>query len=141
VWRGERCIYAELAETREQRELRELIEFVERRGGTATLRDTITYYWPLKNQSEKAQQMFDQLVKSARGRWEDVKPPGRGRPTQIFRLLHTSASAKIPDIRVKTANCADAEVPNMQKITPFIEPANEAVSSALDVMPTGILKL
>src|SRR5439155_13051621 len=116
-WSGNEAvrIYAELAETPWQREARELCEFVERRGGTATLRDTITYYWPLKNQSEKAQQVFDQLVKSARGRWEDVKPSGRGRPTQIFRLLHTSASAKIPELRGKTANCADAEASSADK--------------------------
>jgi hypothetical protein len=46
-------IYAELAETREQRELREFTEFIERRGGTATLRDAITFYWRRKTKQRK----------------------------------------------------------------------------------------
>jgi Protein of unknown function (DUF3987)/VirE N-terminal domain len=99
-WSGNEAvrIYEALAETQEEREQRELCDFVQRRGRTATLRDTITYYWPLKNKLERAQQMYDQLVKSGRGKWEEVHPSGPGRPTRIFRLLPTSASAKIPEI-------------------------------------------
>src|SRR5262249_18742556 len=52
-------IYANLGETQEQREQRKLIEFIESRGGTVTLRDTITFYWPLKNQPEKAKLQFE----------------------------------------------------------------------------------
>jgi len=114
-------IYAELAETQEQRELRELVEFIEGRGGAATLRDVITYYWPLKNQNKKAEQMLDDRVRAGRGKWEDVKPSGRGRPTRVFRLLRTSASAKIGSPRGKTENCADAEAPSTLEITPLIE--------------------
>jgi Protein of unknown function (DUF3987)/VirE N-terminal domain len=111
-------IYAELAETREQRELRELCEFVERRGGGVTVRDAITYHWPLKNQPEKAEQQFEQLVRAGRGRWEQVKPLGRGRPTRIFRLLRSSASAKNAESRRKRPNCADAEAVKSEKNTP-----------------------
>jgi VirE N-terminal domain. len=132
-------IYAELAERPEQRELREVCEWVERRGGTATLRDTITYYWTLKNKPEKAQRMYEQLVKSGRGKWEDRQPSGRGRPTRIFRLLPTSASAKIAKLREKRANCADAL--NSQKISRVVEPDAEAVSGELAAMPTGVLEL
>jgi hypothetical protein len=66
---------------------------------------------------------------------------GRGRPTQIFRLLHTSASAKIPELRGKTGNCADAEALNTQKITAPVECTAEGVSDELDAMPTGVLEL
>jgi hypothetical protein len=134
-------IYTELAETREQREQRELCEWIERRGGTATLRDTITYYWLLKNQADKAQQMYDQLVKTGRGKWEEVKASGRGRRTRVFRLLRTSASAKIGSPRGKTQNCADAEAPSVREITPSIEP--EGVSVALLItrqMETELLR-
>jgi Protein of unknown function (DUF3987) len=119
-------IYAELAETREQRELRELCEFVERRGGSVTVRDAITYYWSLKNQPEKAEQWFDQLVKAGRGKWEDFRPSGGGRPTRIFRLLQTSASAKPPHSRGKTPSCADAEASNSQKNEDVSEPEKVA---------------
>jgi hypothetical protein len=119
-WSGNEAvrIYDALAETQEQREQRELCDFVQRRGGTATLRDTITYYWPLKNESERAQQIYDQLVKSGRGKWEEVHPSGPGRPSRVFRLLRTSASAKIVELRGEKANCADADPSNSQKLVP-----------------------
>src|SRR5262249_53423203 len=88
-------IYGTLAETQEQREQRKLMEFVESRGCAITVRDVITFYRPLRNQPEKARQAFDKLVKTGRGRWEELHPPGRGRPTRIFQLLQGSASAKI----------------------------------------------
>jgi hypothetical protein len=120
-WSGNETvrIYDALAETQEQREQRELCEFVQRRGGTATLRDTITYYWPLKNESQRAQQIYDQLVKSGRGEWEEVHPSGPGRPSRVFRLLRTSASAKILELRGEKANCADADPSNSQKLVPM----------------------
>jgi len=111
-------IYAELAETREQRELREFIEFIERRGGEVTLRDAITYYWPLKNQPEKAKQQFEQLEKAGRGKWEDFRPSKGGRPTRIFRLLQSSASAKPPQSRGKKPSCADADAVESDRNTP-----------------------
>src|SRR5262249_43614541 len=120
---------------------RGLLEFIERRGAKVTVRDVITCYWRLKNQREKAEFELNMLAKAAFGKWEETHQDGRGRPTRVFQLLHTSASAKIPEIRAKTANCADAEAPNRQKITPFIEPDKEAVSGELEVMPTGILEL
>ena len=111
-------IYAELAETREQRELREFIEFIERRGGDVTVRDAITFYWPLKNQPEKAKLQFEQLEKAGRGKWEDFRPSGGGRPTRMFRLLQSSASAKLPESRGKKTSCADADAVESEKNTP-----------------------
>ena len=88
-------IYSQLAETPEQQEQRELVEFIERRGGTVTVRDVITYYRSLKNQREKAEQQLDALVKAGCGQWEPVPTtPRGGQPTRKFRLLHTSASAE-----------------------------------------------
>jgi len=84
-------IYGELAETRKQREQRELCEFIQRRSGTVTERDLVTYYRPIKNlgagATEKATEMLNSLVRAGRGKWEDSQPPGRGRPTRIFRLV------------------------------------------------------
>jgi hypothetical protein len=111
-------IYAMLAETQDQREQRELVEFVERRGGVVTVRDVIRCYWPLKGEREKAEQTLDQLVKTGRGRWEELRPPGRGRPTRVFRLLLASTSTKILRPREKTANCVDVEECNSSKVTP-----------------------
>ncbi len=102
-------IYAILAETREQREMRRLVEFIESRGGSVTVRDVITYYRPLRNQKDRAEQMLDQLVKAGLGKWEDVHPAGPGRPTRVFRLLPVSASAQLVSTRGGTANCADAD--------------------------------
>ena len=102
-------IYSELAETQEQREQREFWEFIERRGGTVTVRDVITYYRPLRNQREKAERELNALVKAGRGKWEEIRPGGRGRPTRVFRLLLASASAQIVSTRGKTPNCADAD--------------------------------
>jgi hypothetical protein len=133
-------IYAELAETREQREQRELCEFIERRGGTVTVRDVITYYRPLKNQREKAEQQLNALVKAGRGEWEPVPTtPRGGQPTRKFWLLHTSASAEPYKLRGKTAGSADADTPNSRKITPSRESGTEAKTLIGDALGVGRL--
>jgi hypothetical protein len=133
-------IYAELAETREQREQRELCEFIERRGGTVTVRDVITYYRPLKNQREKAEQQLNALVKAGRGQWEPVPTtPRGGQPTRKFRLLHTSASAEPYKLRGKAEGCADADAPNSRKITPSRESGTEAETLIGDALGVGRL--
>ena len=132
-------IYAKLAETQEQREQREFREFIERRGGTVTVRDVITYYRPLKNQKEKAESMLNDLVKNGSGKWVQVCPEGRGRPTRKFQLLPVSACAKIGNSPMKTANCADADSPNSQKNMPSGEPDKEAETLAGDEL--GVARL
>jgi Protein of unknown function (DUF3987)/VirE N-terminal domain len=135
-------IYAELAERPEQRDQREFREFVEGRGGTVTVRDVITYYRPLKNHREKAEQRLNALVKAGRGQWEPVPTtPRGGQPTRKFRLLHTSASAEPYKLRGKAEGCADADAPDSRKIRPAGEPKTEAVSDGLDAMPARILEL
>ena len=113
-WCGKEAvrIYAELAETREQREQRELIEFIKRRGEAATVRDVITYYWPLRNQRDEAESRLKVLVRKGLGKWEDWRPEQGstgGRPTRVFRLLLSSASAQPGDLRGKNRSFADAE--------------------------------
>jgi hypothetical protein len=125
-----------LRRTREQREQREVVEFIGRRGGTVTERDLVTYYRPIKNlgagATEKATEMLNALVKIGRGKWEESRPSGRGRPTRIFRLLLVSASAEITDLPLKTPNCADADTLSSQKIIPLVESNTAPVSDELD---------
>jgi hypothetical protein len=133
-------IYAELAETQEQREQREFCEFIERRGGTVRVRDVITYYRPLKNQREKAEQQLNALVKAGRGQWEPVPTtPRGGQPTRKFRLLHTSASAGPYKLRGKAEGCADADAPNSREITPPRESGTEAETLIGDELGVGRL--
>ena len=108
-------IYASLVETREQREQRKLIEFIKSRGSMVSVRDVTHYYWPLKNQTEKAEQDLTRLVKAGLGKWEEVRPEGRGRPTRKFQLLPTSPSPKIVSTRGETGNYGDGDVPSGQK--------------------------
>jgi hypothetical protein len=133
-------IYAELAETQEQREQREFCEFIERRGGTVRVRDVITYYRPLKNQREKAEQQLNALVKAGRGQWEPVPTtPRGGQPTRKFRLLHTSASAEPYKLRGKAEGCADADAPNSRKISLSRQPGTEAETLIGDELGVGRL--
>jgi hypothetical protein len=106
LWSGDeaRRIYSELAETPEQRELRSLCEFVERRGGTATVRDAMQNYRPFRSNREKAEHQFNAAVKAGLARWEPVPTtPKGGAPTRLIRLIpdcrSTQPPALIPDIR------------------------------------------
>jgi hypothetical protein len=134
-------IYAQLAETQDQRKHRELIEFIERRGGAVTVRDVITFYRPLRNQTDRATEMLDALVKAERGKWAEIRPSGPGRPTRNFQLLPVSASAKIVSSRGETTNCADADRMESPENIRKGDSDVEDVSDELDAMPTGILEL
>jgi hypothetical protein len=111
-WSGNESvrIYDALAETQAQRDRRELVEFIQSRGGAVSVRDVITYYWPLKNQSEETEWRLNALVRSGFGNWHDSRPPGRGRPTRVFQLISSSASAQFRDSRREITNSADADV-------------------------------
>jgi len=112
-------IYALIAETPEQRERRRLIEFIQSRGGIVSVRDLVTYYRAIKNLgaggTEKATGMLNGLVQNGYGKWEEIRPEGRGRPTRVFRLLLASASAEKTDLRGETPNCADADTHSTQE--------------------------
>ena len=117
-------IYSRLAETSEQREQRQFIEFIRKRGGAVTVRDVTHYYWPLKRQTDKAEQALNALVTKRLGEWLEIKPEGRGRPTRKFQLLQASPSPspKIPDLRGETPNYGDGEGVSGQKNTEAGEP-------------------
>jgi hypothetical protein len=110
-------IYASMAETAEQRETRKLIEFIKSRGGLVSVRDVTHYYWPFRNQPDKAEQALNVLVTARLGEWLEIKPEGRGRPTRKFQLLQASPSPKIPDLRGETPNYGDGEGVSGQKNT------------------------
>jgi hypothetical protein len=135
-------IYAVLAETPEQREQRELLEFLERRGGTARVRDLMQCYAPLKNQKEKAEAALNALATVGRGKWESIGTTATGgRPTREFRLTTPSTSTKPPDLPAKAAGCVDVDGPKYQKKESSGEPQVDAVSDEVEAMPTGLLEL
>jgi Protein of unknown function (DUF3987)/VirE N-terminal domain len=105
-------IYASMAETREQREQRKLIEFVESRGDTASVREIMQGYWPLKNQREKTEQQLAALERTGMGKWEPVGTTAKGgRPTRKFQLLTRIYSTKPAPLRGEPASSVDVEVP------------------------------
>jgi uncharacterized protein DUF3987 len=121
-------IYATLVETTEQREARELIRFVESRGGGVTIRESTQYYWPFRNDREKAEQKFNALVKRGFGKSEPVPTTAKGgKPTRKFQLLSRIYSTKPPDLRGKVGGSVDVEATSIEKITPSSEPQSEAV--------------
>jgi hypothetical protein len=105
-------IYATFSETREQREQRQLVEFIQSRDGIVSVRDLTHYCWPYRNRTEDAERALNALVESDKGKWVDVRPYGRGRPTQKFQLFTASPSPKFPDPRGETLNYGDGDVPN-----------------------------
>jgi uncharacterized protein DUF3987 len=108
-------IYAAINETAEQRQIRRLVQFIEHFGGTVTARELITYYRPMRNETEKATDALSALVKAGYGEWVEIQHEGGGRPTRRFRLLRQSASAQIATTRRETGNSADADVVSSQK--------------------------
>jgi hypothetical protein len=142
-WSGKEAvrIYAILAETPAQREHRELIEFILKRGGIVSVRDVTHYYWRLKNQTEEAEWRLNQLVKKGFGKWEKVRPSGRGKFIRVFRLLQASPSPIRPDLRGKPALIGDGEAGEVEKITLSIEPETEARTEAAVGDEMGIGRL
>jgi Protein of unknown function (DUF3987) len=125
-------IYASMAETAEQRETRKLVEFIKSHGGLVSVRDVTHYYWPLKGQTDKAEQALNALVTKRLGIWLEIKPEGRGRPTRKFQLLQASPSPKIPDLRGKPPNYGDGEGLSGQKNTGTREPIEDAQPDSFD---------
>jgi hypothetical protein len=106
-------IYALLAEGSEATALRRLCEFVSRRGGLVTVRDAVTYYWPLKNKSDLAETQFQQLVSGGLGEWMPMSStPKGGKPTRRFRLFAAVAPhlhLQNPEKPLENESIADAD--------------------------------
>jgi hypothetical protein len=115
LWFGKESarIYSLLAEGEEARELRRLAEFIERRGGTVTVRDVISNYWPLKNQSDQAEYQLNRLVTAGMGEWLPMtSTPKGGKPTRPFRLFAQSSPhphLQYPKIPENFEGIADAD--------------------------------
>ena len=138
-WFGDEAIriYAALAETPWQREMRELVEFVERRGGAVTVRDTMTYYRPLRDNREGAERLFNALVGAKYGEWTETRGE-RGPATREFQLFSLPVSASFTISPSIGAKPADADTCSSQKITPSDEPKNEAVSDGVKFQPIQV---
>jgi hypothetical protein len=125
-------IYASMAETAEQRETRKLVEFIASHGGLVSVRDVTHKNWAFRDQTDKAEQALNALVKKGLGQWLDIKPEGRGRPTRKFQLLQASPSPKIPDIRGETLNYGDGDALGGQKNAESGEPVQGAKDGLIE---------
>lgn len=80
--------YQLLAETQEAASLRLLSEFISGRGGVVTVLDLITFYGPLKNKCDLAEENLKQLDSTGLGEWlQTPSSPKGGRPSRKFRLF------------------------------------------------------
>lgn len=108
-------IYTLLAEGSETAALRRLCEFISRRRGVVTVRDTITYFSPLKNKSDLAELQLQQLVSGGLGEWLPMSStPKGGQPTRRFRLFVQAAPhlhLQNPQKPSKNQGIADADDP------------------------------
>jgi Protein of unknown function (DUF3987)/VirE N-terminal domain len=99
-WFGNEAVrvYNGLGKTREALAQQKLAEFIESRGGEATIRDVITYYRPLRNQTEKAEAELYALKAAGFGDWGEVtSTPRGGKPTRRFilrRVCNTQTSTE-----------------------------------------------
>jgi len=119
-------IYASIGETTEQRETRKLVEFIRSHGNLVSVRDITHNNWAFRDQTDKAEQALNALVKQGFGSWLEIKPDGRGRPTRKFQQQQASPSPKIPDSRGKTPNYGDGEGLSSLKNTAFGKPIEGA---------------
>ncbi|MFZ2874576.1 MAG: DUF3987 domain-containing protein [Phycisphaerales bacterium] len=107
-WFGDeaRRVYAILGESDEGRESRRLVEWIDRKGGTATVRDLTRGPREYRGDPERAAKALGELVASGVGRWEvDDHAGGRGRPADRFRLL--SRRGDTGDGDVNSGNAGD----------------------------------
>jgi hypothetical protein len=126
-------IYASMAETAEQRETRKLVEFIQSRGGLVRVRDVTHFYWPFRNQPDKAEQALNALVKKRLGTWLVIKPEAGskgGRPTRKFQLPQASPSPKPPNLRGESASYGDGEVASVAQNTNHRESIEDLIEQA-----------
>ncbi|MCE9589086.1 MAG: DUF3987 domain-containing protein [Planctomycetes bacterium] len=114
-FKGEaRRVYAIFEESDDDKVARQLVAWIERKGGTATVRDLMRG-GPCLKTADDAEAALDELVKAGRGRWE-AQAPGRkgGRPIQRFRLTDgadTDTTAIVSGVlggSVSAGNVSDA---------------------------------
>jgi hypothetical protein len=102
-------VYEGLGKTREELAQQKLAEFIESRGGEATIRDVITYYRPLRNQTEKAEAELYALKAAGYGDWGQViTTPRGGHPRRRF-ILRRACSTQT-STEGKREGCADRAV-------------------------------
>ena len=104
-----------------------------------SVRDTTHYYWRLKGLTEQAEFELNALAKDGLGKWEELRPPGPGRPTSVLRLLPASPSPQIAKIPTQTDNFGDGDAPNSQKIETPAGPDTEAETLVGD--ESGVARL
>lgn len=130
-----RRIYRLLAEGSETAALRRLCEFIAHRDGEVTVRDTITYYWPLKNQPALAEAQINQLVRGGLGEWLPMSSTTRGgRPTRRFRLFAPMASPlhlRNPEVPLENDGIADADAGESMQNVPFETKPEAEISEAV----------
>lgn len=82
-----RRVYAVLGENEEERNRRQLVEWIERRGGSATVRDLTHGLQKYRGSAAAAKADLDALEKSGFGRWTHPAPGQKGgRPSPRFAL-------------------------------------------------------
>lgn len=89
-WFGDeaRRVYAILGESDEGRESRRLVEWIERKGGTATVRDLTRGPREYRGDPERAAKALGELVAAGVAVWiHDDHGPKGGRPTDRIRLV------------------------------------------------------
>lgn len=89
-WFGDeaRRVYAILGESDEGRESRRLVEWIERKGGTATVRDLTRGPREYRGDPERAAKALGELVAAGVAVWvHDYHSPKGGRPTDRIRLV------------------------------------------------------
>jgi len=83
-----RRVYAILGESDEGRESRRLVEWIERKGGTATVRDLTRGPREYRGDPERSAKAMDELVAAGVAVWvHDDHGPKGGRPTDRIRLV------------------------------------------------------
>ena len=105
-WFGDeaRRVYAILGESDEGRESRRLVEWIDRKGGTATVRDLTRGPREYRGDPERAAKALGELVAAGVGRWEvDDHAGGRGRPADRFRLLSRRGDTGDGDVNIGNA--------------------------------------
>ncbi len=93
-------VYAMLGESPEAAELRDLLTWVERRGGSASVRDLMRGPRRYRDDREGAERILGRAVGLGHGWWHLGPPPkSGGRPAQVFELRSASRSGGDGDTR------------------------------------------
>jgi hypothetical protein len=133
-FKGEaRRVYAMLGESGVESNQRQLAEWIERKGGSATVREVQQGCRWLK-ESGAAEATLNELAKAGRGTWQEAPTtPIGGRPSRIFVLLLPSKVYETPITHIEGDGSVDVDTIDVVKTPPdnptdfpveFIEPAD-----------------